>query len=58
VTFCKIIESCHAGSWLDGLKSGGVMPANIEIVITTTSSAKSAYPTGITLAAQLADFKP
>jgi len=44
VTFCIIIESCHAGSWLDGLKSGGVMPANIEIAITTTSSSKSAYP--------------
>ena len=44
VKFCIIIESCHAGSWLDGLKSGGVTPANIEIIITTTTAAKSAYP--------------
>jgi len=44
VKFCIIIESCHAGSWLDGLKSGGVIPANIEIIITTTTAAKSAYP--------------
>ncbi|MBN2219514.1 MAG: hypothetical protein JW697_04490 [Kosmotogaceae bacterium] len=44
VKFCIIIESCHAGSWLDGLKSGGVIPANVEIIITTTTAAKSAYP--------------
>jgi hypothetical protein len=44
VKFCIIIESCHAGSWLEGLKSGGVTPANIEIIITTTTAAKSAYP--------------
>lgn len=42
--FCIIIESCHAGSWLDGLKSGGVIPSNVELIITTTSSSKSAYP--------------
>jgi len=44
VKFCIIIESFHAGSWLEGLKFGGVTPANIEIIITTTTAAKSAYP--------------
>lgn len=57
-TFCLIIESCHAGSWLDGLKSGGVMPANIEIAITTTSSSKSAYPDWDHVGGVLADFNP
>jgi len=44
VKFCIIIESCHAGSWLDGLKSAGVMPANVDLVIATTSADKGAYP--------------
>ncbi len=44
VKFCIIIESCHSGSWLEGLKSAGVIPPNVEIIITTTTATKGAYP--------------
>jgi len=30
VKFCIIIESCHSGSWLEGLKYAGVNPPNVE----------------------------
>ncbi|HRX66009.1 C13 family peptidase, partial [Mesotoga sp.] len=42
--FLIIIESCHSGSWLEGLKSDGVIPSNVEIIITTTTATKGAYP--------------
>ncbi len=56
LSFCIIIESCRAGSWLEGLKSGGVMPGNIMIAIATTSSDRSAYPDWDYLNGVLTDY--
>ena len=58
VMFCVIIESCRAGSWIDGLKSGGVMPENIRIVIATTTATKSAYPDWDYIDGVLKDHNP
>ncbi|OAA29008.1 hypothetical protein AT15_04215 [Kosmotoga arenicorallina S304] len=43
VQFYVMIESCHAGSWLEGT-SNIVDPPNTILAIATTSADKSAYP--------------
>ena len=43
VSFSVIIESCHAGSWIEGTVDI-TDASNVVIAIATTSSAKSAYP--------------
>lgn len=47
IQFAVILETCHAGSWLDnfdGSKADYPAPSNLGIFIASTSAAKSAYP--------------
>ncbi len=44
VNFSILIESCHAGSWRAYFQDPSNTPANLDIIITSTSAAKSAYP--------------
>jgi len=44
VNFSVIIESCHAGSWRAYFQDPANLPANLDIIIASTSSAKGAYP--------------
>jgi len=45
VNFTLIIESCHAGSWLEYFEDLGAEEVpNLDMVITSTSDTKSAYP--------------